>query len=68
MSGNITFFNPIAGSMMGWPLKDAAGRHLTEVFRIVDASTRKPILDPMAKAASENLTGEAAVELCTDPP
>src|SRR5208283_1943834 len=25
MSGNITFFNPIAGSMMGWPLKDAVG-------------------------------------------
>jgi diguanylate cyclase (GGDEF)-like protein/PAS domain S-box-containing protein len=57
MSGNITFFNPIAGSMMGWPLKDAVGRHLTEVFRIIDATTHKPILDPMAKAASENLTG-----------
>ena len=58
MSGNITFFNPIAGDMMGWRLKDAVGRHLTEVFRVVDASTRKAILDPMAKAASENLTGK----------
>ena len=58
MSGNITFFNPIAGSMVGWTLKEAAGRHLTEVFRIVDATTRKAILDPMAKAASENLTGK----------
>ncbi len=58
ISGNITFFNPIAGSMMGWPLKDAVGRHLTEIFRIVDASTREPILDPLAKAASENLTGK----------
>ena len=57
MSGNITFFNPIAGSMMGRPLKDAIGRHLSETFRIVDATTRQPILDPMAKAASENLTG-----------
>ena len=44
--------------MVGWPLKDAAGRHLTEVFRMVDAATRKPILDPMAKAASENMTGK----------
>jgi PAS domain S-box-containing protein len=58
MSGNITFFNPVAGSMVGWPLKEAAGRHLTETFRIVDATTRKAILDPMAKAASENLTGK----------
>jgi diguanylate cyclase (GGDEF)-like protein/PAS domain S-box-containing protein len=58
MSGNITFFNPIASSMMGWPLKEAVGRHLTEVFRIVDAATRKAILDPMAKAASEDLPGK----------
>jgi diguanylate cyclase (GGDEF)-like protein len=39
-------------------MKDAVGRHLTETFRIVDATTRKVILDPMAKAASENLTGK----------
>jgi diguanylate cyclase (GGDEF)-like protein/PAS domain S-box-containing protein len=58
MSGNITFFNPVASSMVGWPLKEAAGRHLTEIFRIVDATTRKVILDPMAKAVSENLTGK----------
>jgi diguanylate cyclase (GGDEF)-like protein/PAS domain S-box-containing protein len=58
MSGNITYFNPIAGSMMGWPIKDAVGRHLTEILRIVDATTRQPILDPMAKAASENHTGK----------
>ncbi|MFZ0338726.1 MAG: diguanylate cyclase [Terracidiphilus sp.] len=58
ISGNITFFNPIASRMVGWLLKEAAGRHLTEVFRIVDATTRKAILDPMAKAASENLTGK----------
>jgi diguanylate cyclase (GGDEF)-like protein/PAS domain S-box-containing protein len=58
MSDNITFFNPVAGSMVGWSLKEAAGRHLTEIFRIVDATTRKVILDPMAKAASENRTGK----------
>jgi diguanylate cyclase (GGDEF)-like protein/PAS domain S-box-containing protein len=57
MSGNITFFNPIAGDMMGWQLKDAVGRPLAEAFRIVDATTRKAILDPMAKAASEDQKG-----------
>jgi len=56
-SGNITFLNPVAGGMMGWPMRDAVGRRLTEILRIVDATTRQPILDPMAKAASENLTG-----------
>jgi diguanylate cyclase (GGDEF)-like protein/PAS domain S-box-containing protein len=58
MLGNITFFNPTAGCMMGWRLKDAVGRHLDETFRIVDAITRKTILDPMAKAASEDLVGK----------
>jgi diguanylate cyclase (GGDEF)-like protein/PAS domain S-box-containing protein len=57
MSGNITFLNPVAGSMMGWPMKEAVGRHLTEILRIVDATTRQQILDPMEKAATENLTG-----------
>lgn len=58
MSGNITFLNPVAGSLVGWPMRDAVGKRLTEILRIVDATTRKPILDPMAKAASENLTGK----------
>ncbi len=57
MSGNITFLNPIASGMVGWPLEAAVGRHLSETFRIADATSRQPILDPMAKAASENLTG-----------
>ncbi len=58
MAGNITFFNPVAGSMMGWPLKEAVGRHLSEVFRIVDGTTRKVILDPMARAAAEDQAGK----------
>ncbi len=62
MSGNITFLNPIASSMTGWPLTEAVGRHLTEAFRIVDPATRKPILDPMAKAASEDLTGKLPLD------
>ena len=62
MSGNITFLNPIASSMTGWPLTEAVGRHLTEAFRIVDATTRKAILDPMAKAASEDLTGKLPLD------
>ncbi|MGD0471319.1 MAG: EAL domain-containing protein [Terriglobales bacterium] len=62
MSGNITFLNPIASSMTGWPLAEAVGRPLTEAFRIVDPATRKPILDPMAKAASEDLTGKLPLD------
>ena len=58
ISGNITFLNPVAESMTGWPLKDAAGRPMSETFEIVDGITRRPILDPMAKATSQNRAGK----------
>ena len=55
--GDITFMNRVAETMTGWRLKDAAGRTMVDCVRIVDAVTRKAILDPMAKAASQNQTG-----------
>ena len=58
VSGNISFLNPVAERMTGWSLKEAAGRPVTESLRIVDAASRKTILNPMAKAASEDRTGE----------
>jgi diguanylate cyclase (GGDEF)-like protein/PAS domain S-box-containing protein len=57
-TGNITFLNPVAEQMTGWSLNDAAGRPMEETFRIVDAVTRKTILDPMAKATSLNRSGQ----------
>ena len=56
-SDKITFLNRMAEAMTGWPLKDAAGRTMAECVRIVDAITRKPVLDPMAKAAKQNRKG-----------
>jgi diguanylate cyclase (GGDEF)-like protein/PAS domain S-box-containing protein len=56
-SGNITFLNPVAERMTGWLLKDATGRPMSETFRIVDANTRESIMDPMAKATSQNRAG-----------
>jgi len=56
-SGKITFLNRMAEAMTGWRLKDAGGRRMAECVRIVDAITRKPVLDPMAKAAAQNRRG-----------
>jgi diguanylate cyclase (GGDEF)-like protein/PAS domain S-box-containing protein len=56
-SGHITFMNRVAETMTGWQLKDAAGQTMADCVQIVDAITRKVILDPMAKAASQNQTG-----------
>ena len=56
-SGTITFLNPVAERMTGWGREDATGQKMADCVRIVDASTRKTILDPMAKAASQNRAG-----------
>ena len=41
MSSKITFLNVAAEKMTGWSREEAAGRHLSEVFRILDATDRE---------------------------
>lgn len=40
----ITFLNPVAESLIGWTFAEAAGQKLTEVFHVIDASTRERIV------------------------
>jgi diguanylate cyclase (GGDEF)-like protein/PAS domain S-box-containing protein len=42
ISGDITFLNPVAETMTGWSLIEAAGRPITEVFRTLDATSTEP--------------------------
>jgi len=46
-AGNVTYVNPVAERMTGWSLDEASGRNLSDVFHVVDGSTRQPISDPM---------------------
>ncbi len=43
----LTFMNRVAETMTGWQLRDAKGRPMAECVRIVDANTRKVIVNPM---------------------
>lgn len=56
ISGNITYLNLIAETMTGWLRKEATGKPLAEVFRIIDGPTRKPARDPMEMAVEQNRT------------
>ena len=44
----ISFLNPVAEAMTGWRMKEAAGRPVSEVFRILDTDTGLAAENPMA--------------------
>jgi diguanylate cyclase (GGDEF)-like protein/PAS domain S-box-containing protein len=81
VSGRVTYLNAVAESMTGWSREEAAGHPISEVFHIVDASTREAASNPMALAIGQNKTvslapncilirrdgSEAAVEDSTSP-
>ena len=52
--GKITNFNQIAEKLTGWKAELAVGKPLSEVFRIINESTREPIPSPVEKVLEEN--------------
>lgn len=56
VAGNVTYLNKVAEDMTGWNSREAVGRPLVEVFRIIDGSTREPAPNPMTRAVQENRT------------
>jgi diguanylate cyclase (GGDEF)-like protein/PAS domain S-box-containing protein len=56
ISGNITFLNLVAETMTGWSRQEAAGRSMAEVFKILDATSREAISNPMEMAVGQNRT------------
>src|SRR5580692_5417723 len=39
ISGNVSYLNQVAEKMTGWSREEAVGRHLAEIFRIVEGTT-----------------------------
>ncbi|MEI6065359.1 MAG: diguanylate cyclase, partial [Pseudanabaena sp. ELA748] len=57
---NIKYFNPVAEHLTGWTMEDAKGKPLSEVFVIINETTRKPSLNPITQALLEgNVIGLA---------
>ncbi|MBL8848565.1 MAG: PAS domain S-box protein, partial [Planctomycetaceae bacterium] len=53
--GFITNMNAVAESLTAWPLSDARGRPLTEVFHIVNETTRAPASNPATRALRDGV-------------
>jgi diguanylate cyclase (GGDEF)-like protein/PAS domain S-box-containing protein len=56
ISGKITFLNMVAEQMSGWQRQDAFGRPMSEVFRILDATTRELVPDSTEMALGRDHT------------
>src|SRR5262245_20610180 len=59
-TGVITFINPVAQAMTGWTELAAAGRPLTEGFRILDEESGLPVQDPVTEGIRSGRVGGAA--------
>jgi len=46
---NVTFMNPTAATLTGWPANAAIGKSLVDVLRIVDETTGDPAPNPVAR-------------------
>ncbi|OWK35303.1 Chemotaxis protein methyltransferase CheR [Fimbriiglobus ruber] len=51
--GRVEFLNPVAENLVGWTTDEAARRSLTDVFRIVNEDTRRPVDNPALRALRE---------------
>ena len=51
--GRTVGMNPIAEELTGWSLKEAAGKPLEKIFRIINEHTRNPVESPVVKVMRE---------------
>ncbi len=58
--GIVTKINPVAEKLTGWNVERAYGMPLTDIFKIVNTETRKPVQNPVNKVLEDgNIVGLA---------
>ncbi|MDD4954666.1 MAG: PAS domain S-box protein [Candidatus Omnitrophica bacterium] len=53
--GYVVFINGVAQDLTGYTKEEAAGRHLREIFKIVNETTGKEVSNPAEKALSQGI-------------
>ena len=51
--GRVTYLNPVAEQLTGWSEQEALDKPLTEVFPIINESTREPAENPVARCLAD---------------
>jgi PAS domain S-box-containing protein len=57
-AGNIVLLNKVAESMTGWNQADASGKHIDEVFTIINEKTRQRAENPLGRVLATGCVGE----------
>lgn len=53
--GRVTMMNPVSEALTGWAMSDARGRLLTEVFHIVNETTRREVENPALRSLRDGV-------------
>lgn len=51
--GRVTFLNPVAAALTGWPAAEAVGKDMMEVMHLVNEYTRQPVENPVIRVLRE---------------
>lgn len=62
VDGCVSYMNRVAESMTGWTAREAQGRPLTEVFAVIDGTTRAVAANPAQRAVAEDRTVGLAMD------
>jgi PAS domain S-box-containing protein len=60
LDGRVTFMNPVAEKLTGWPIEQARSRPIGEVFHIVNEETRVPATNPTSMVIAKGKRMELA--------
>lgn len=62
IGGCVSYMNRVAESMTGWTAREALGQPLTEVFAVIDGTTRAVAANPAQRAVAEDKTVGLAMD------
>ena len=59
-AGVVTFLNPVAAGLTGWPSEEAVGQPVEGVVRLINEESREPVENPVSRVFREGRVVELA--------